>query len=792
MINIGTNAKLHFHWKVNPYDFSKEKENSLLSKISNKYSIPKDRVKIIPEFIMLNAEGEKISVANDVISNIQNPQFQLKLFQEYLLVNGIKDYDFELIKKIDSELNCKINYEVYDKYRQYSVKWVKWKNFLSYGDDNYFDFTHLNGLVLLNGEPANQSGKTTFAIDLLHFLLFGKTSKAATQEKIFNKHLPDATEVVVEGCINIEGTDYIIKRTLKRPSLQKRSSRSKTVQKVEYYKIVGGNKEELEEYVDNQQEENSIQTNKIIKEVIGNESDFDMIICATSSNLDELIEKKETDRGKLLSRWIGLLPIEEKDILAREKFNSEVKPYLISTRYNQEQLKQEIEVLNKNITTYRNEVDKFSKENIELEKKIEECEQTKTSLLSFKTKVDENLLKVDINTLNKTLERLIEEGQKKQVQIKQIDEELEKLGEIDFSTEEYDSLVSLKNELSVKLGTITERYKNTKNLIETIKKSEFCPTCGRRYENVDNTDKLNELNNELTALIEEGKQTKESLAKTDASIESLKVKRENYLLHSKLNITKSSILVNVERLRNEYKDNKSILTEYNKNNEAIDNNNKIDIQIRNVQINITNHRNTRETNIRYIDKFQSDIVSANAEIKAREDLIKQIDEETILIRNWRIYLDMVGKNGITKMVLRKALPIINAQISYLLNEVCDFTVEITINDKNDIMFYLVKDGVYSDLTSGSGFERTASALALRIVLGNISTLPRANFIILDELLGRVAKDNLENIHSLLDKISNKFQYIMQISHLDEIKDWNTEIITVRKESNVSKLCVAAK
>lgn len=49
----------------------------------------------------------------------------------------------------------------------------------------------------------------------------------------------------------------------------------------------------MEDYVDNQQEENSIQTNKIIKEAIGNESDFDMIVCATNSNLDSLIEKKK-------------------------------------------------------------------------------------------------------------------------------------------------------------------------------------------------------------------------------------------------------------------------------------------------------------------------------------------------------------------------------------------------------------------------------------------------------------------------------------------------------------------
>ena len=148
---------------------------------------------------------------------------------------------------------------------------------------------------------------------------------------------------------------------------------------------------------------------------------------------------------------------------------------------------------------------------------------------------------------------------------------------------------------------------------------------------------------------------------------------------------------------------------------------------------------------------------------------------------------MVGKNGISKMVLRKTLPIINAQMNSMLSNVCDFNVEIAITDKNEIMFYLIKDGVKSDLTSGSGFERTASALALRTVLGNISSLPRINGFIADEIWGRVAKENYENMIKLLNKILNYYDYIIVISHLDEIKDYCNQIITVTKENNISKI-----
>ena len=108
-------------------------------------------------------------------------------------------------------------------------------------------------------------------------------------------------------------------------------------------------------------------------------------------------------------------------------------------------------------------------------------------------------------------------------------------------------------------------------------------------------------------------------------------------------------------------------------------------------------------------------------------------------------------------------------------------------EKSDIMFYLLKDGVKSDLTSASGFERTASALALRTVLGNISTLPRCNYIIFDEIWGRVAKENFDNVKTLVDKIAESYDAIIQISHLSEIVDWHDTHIVVRKENNISKL-----
>ena len=789
MIEIGSKSKLKVKWSVSPYDYSPDKVREIRSKLSKKYNIPRDSIKVEPELRLLSDTGAELSVANDVISNIQDPEFQVKLFKEFIELNGIEDCDFDKIQEIDAEINAKIDYDVYDKFRRYSIKWIKWSNFLSYGEDNEFDFSDMKGLVLLNGEPANQSGKTTFAIDLLHFLLFGKTSKAATLEKIFNRHLPKATEAYVEGCITIDGTDYVIKRTLSRPQLSKRTPKSKTTQKVEYYKIVKGEREELYDYIENQQEENGIQTNKAIKETIGKEADFDLIMSVTEDNLDDLVKQKETERGRMLSRWIGLLPIEQKDTLARAKYNNDIKPYLLMNRYDKVTLGNEIEAYKIKIESDGEEIKSIDEKNKSLDKDIDSLENERNTLMSSMQKIDDNLLKIDIVTLNALIDSLVSEGKKKALEKETIKKEIEEIGEVKFSIDNFKSLNDKLAELTGKNSKLGERYRSLKSTVEQLKKSEYCPTCGRKLDNVDNSAKIEELSKEMNSTLQEGKDTKEMIDKVKAQIDEQSALHELYNKRSSLVLKLSAVEVNIEKLRAEYVEKKNLKKEYDKNKSAIDANNELSLKISSVAAKLTSFRQAKEQNISNISTLNGVINQNKKNISDREDMIKKLIEEESLVRDWKIYMDMVGKNGISKMVLRRALPIINANLSRLLGDVCDFEIEIAITEKNDVVFYLVRDGIKADLSSGSGFEKTASALALRAVLASISTLPRLNFLVFDEILGRVAKENYDNMRNLYEKILAEYDFILQISHLDEIKDWHGTTLTVCKSDNVSKLKV---
>ena len=224
-VNVNQTDKLIFDLEMFQIDFNEQKKESLRKEISEKYGVPVKNVEINFVPITIDDNGDKISLASDIITNIQEPEFQQSLFKEYIETKKIEDVNIEDILNIDKSVNAFVDFDAYSKYKPYKIKYLKWDNYLSYGSGNYFDFTKLKGLVLLTGQPENTSGKTTLAIDLLRFALFGKAEKSPTLDSVFNTYLEDETEVMVEAGIEIEGVDYVIRRTITRPAKNRRTAK---------------------------------------------------------------------------------------------------------------------------------------------------------------------------------------------------------------------------------------------------------------------------------------------------------------------------------------------------------------------------------------------------------------------------------------------------------------------------------------------------------------------------------------------------------------------------------------
>lgn len=783
-VKVGNKSKIIIDWKDKPENYSYESKKHIISIISDRYGIPKESVKVEFTPTKYNDKGELIDVSTDVINNIQDPKFQIKLFNDYITENNIDNIDFEFIKKIDSEINSKIDYDVYDKYKKYEIEWIEWDNFLSYGQNNRFDFRTLRGLVLVNGEPANMSGKSSFTIDLISFLLFGKPQKPYTLSECFNKYT-DERQFKVSGAIKIDGLSYIIERTVTRA--KKRTGEwGDASQEVKYYEIINDNKEELYDYTKNNQDEHSIKTNKVIKESIGSEKDFNMIISATGNDLDSLIDIGITERGRLLSKWIGLYPLEEKDRLAKDSFKDFEKS-LKSKLYNETDLINEINNCNDSINTNNNNLTTSNTRLTDIELLIAAEQEIKDTLLSSKKKIDDNILKLDINTVNTKIKNIETNANIKKAELVKYQESYELIKSVVFNNEDYKSLLSLDKQYSIEINNIKNEIKLLKDTNKSLLESESCPTCHRKYEGADNSKIILNNNNKIDKLIKNGTTYKEKLDKNKILIENMENDKVKYDEKLKLENLIQIIPVQIENLRGEYREYKQLINEYNNNKEAIDSNNKIDISLININSKINSFTIEKNIKIKDIENYKRNILELNKTIEKNKIIINDIREELKKIRNWKTYLEMVGKNGISKMVLRKTLPIINSEISRILDDVCDFDVEVVLTDKNDVIFKIIKDGVSSNLAGASGFERTASALALRHVLGNISTMPRPNFITLDEILGKVAKVNYENMKNLYNKIENTYQFILHISHIDDIKDWHSSVISISKTNNVSSI-----
>ena len=789
-LEIGNHSKVNIKWKVLPIDYSDELERDIIAKFARKYDIPKENVKVEPVFIDEHGDSGEDAFANEAAQNIQDPKFLQSIFPKYIAERKIEDVDIDEIIKIDNMMNANINFELYEKHKKYIIKWIKWSNFMSYGPDNFVDLTKLKGLVLLSSEPANQGGKSTFCLDLFRFLLFGEVTSREdgwTLARAFNDFIPSATEVVVEGCVCIDGTDYVIKRTLTRPDLKRRTEKSRVTQKVSYYKLVNGEYVDLDEDAENENGLTGRDTSKAIKEAIGNERDFDLMICVDRRNLEGLISLKDTERGRLITRWVGLLPLEDKDKMAREYFNKSVSPKLLMNKYSKEELigdNEELEESNKELID--NGI-KWSKEKEVSDGRLSEYNKRRDAYLEAKPQIDEELTKTDKNTVEAKKESLTNAGLKKAEEKKGNEKAYDKVKDVEFDEEDYKKRVSEDKRLSIEENNLKNRNETLKHEIEHLKSGEFCPTCGARLEGVDYSASIGAKKLQIEENNKEIVKISKKLTDLQESINNLEGDRAKYNEKIRLELIIEKNEVDLENLRAKLKECNRILKDLDKNDEAIRKNNEITAKINALDVSIREEEGVRRELERKIEEARAEIKSNRKIISDNKQIISAIEDEEKLVRNWKVYLEMVGKNGISKMILRSALPLINGELKRLLADVCDFNVEVGIDERNDVTFYHIHNGVKKNLGGCSGFEQTVASLALRSVLSKISTFSKPSFVVFDEILGAVADENLDQVKLLYDKIAKDYHCVLQITHKNEIADWHSSKITIKKENDISTI-----
>ena len=109
-----------------------------------------------------------------------------------------------------------------------------------------------------------------------------------------------------------------------------------------------------------------------------------------------------------------------------------------------------------------------------------------------------------------------------------------------------------------------------------------------------------------------------------------------------------------------------------------------------------------------------------------------------------------------------------------------------MKDKNIDAFIVYGEDKWN-LELSSGMERFVSSLAIRIGLINVSTLPRPNFIIVDEGFGALDSDNIANMEGAFQYLKNQFDFVMIITHLDTIKDYMDVLVPIDTKNGLSQV-----
>jgi len=777
-VHVPEKAHIRVDWEDYPENRTVESKNRVKSYFSKKYGVPTTSIKINFIPIIKNKEGKTIDISDGLIENIMDEEYQRKLFAEWLKRNET-NVDFTRLCKLDDKINeVLFEGDVEDyRYRRWELKKLWIDNFLSYGDNNDLDYSKLKGLNVVKSEPANQGGKTIFSIDALLFLFFGKTTKTDVALENFNQ-FRDKNEVVVGGLITIDGEDYIIERTIKRKA--KKAGGYSASNSLDFYKLLAdGNKENLEG-------EQRRETDKLITETIGSYDDFMTTIVATAGNLESLIGTKPTERGRLLTKFIGLEVIEKKEAI-NKKMMADYKSSMKSNIYNLKDLNDDITEHEESIVTNKGSIETNKVSLINKEDEIESATNKKDKLLAQKVDIDEEVEDVNPQTLENEIETLTSDGLSKKKDLEDTLKLINDIGEVDFDEDVYNDLVEEKNDLKISIGGIEKDIKSKEKLVKEMKEGEICSLCKQPLKDVDHTEQIKQLETEIGEKEDELEKETKNLAEITEKISILVETKEKSDKKDKLGLVRDRLEIEMESLRVDIKEKKGILKVYNKNIESIESNRNVESKILGYNQLLTNLNLERDEINKTITDLENEIKNSEGVIEQNKELIKSIKKETDVLKIFEVYHKMIGKNGISKLVLTSVIPIINYELQRLLDDICDFELELNMNDKNEVEFLIIKNGVSKKLKSGSGLEATLSSLALRCVLGRISTLPKPNVIVFDEVLGKVADVNLDNVKLFFDKIKDMYDIILFITHNPIAQDWADKIITVVKKDDISSL-----
>ena len=730
-----------------------------------------------------------------VIGDVNDTDYQYELIEDYLKRNHtITDESLVKIKKLNEEINNELPPARVKRNINWKLKNFEFSNMFCYGEDNYVDFTQLDGIVGMFA--PNASGKSTL-LDALSFCLFDVTSRTTKAASVLNNKKKSFNCKVN---FEVAGLDYFIER---KATTRSRDGHVKV--DVNFWMVDDGG--DIVSLNGDQRRT----TNYNINRVIGTYEDFILSTLSTQNNFTVFIDKTQKERKELLATFMGTDIFDTLYQSANDKI-SETQTLLRDFNkvdYGKilADLQKETTILEVNQTNLLSKKDDESKVYNDLNSQI-------INLTTQLKPVDDTIR--DINILEKEnsdneelLDKAFNEENNvvtEQYDLSQVISDLEskiKIYEKDNVQEKYAELEKLEQErniFAVELDKLKADVRVKLDKIDKLKGVTYDPDCEHcmsnpltldAIETEKNLDKDVGLSKEYMKK-KEGMDTeiekmfkvrafKEELDKAKSQLSEGKLREDN------LNYGLQYINERKQNIENQIQSTNNEIKRYKEQENNIKFNDSIKSKITKKELELSDVD-------KIISKLNDNITEVHSDIKVNDNEMKNINKKIKEIHElekqnqaYHYYLDAVRRDSIPYELLAKAIPTIEGEVNNILSQLVDFQMALEMDGKN-INSNIVYDDVNQwPLELSSGMERFISSLAMRVGLINVSNLPRSNFLAIDEGWGTMDSDNINSVYNLFQYLKTQFQFTLIVSHVDSMRDAVDTLLEITKDTDFSKI-----
>ena len=719
-------------------------------------------------------------------------------YQNTILADFIKSNfeNYEESTKRILDINTNLNKLLFKSDVPRNSMWIpkrfEFDNMFSYGKGNSIDFSNMEGTYGIFA--PNASGKSTL-LDSITYCIFDKCSKTTKAGQVMNNQ---ATSFNCKLTFELHGKEYSIERKATKQKL------GNVKVNVDFYCVEGDNKISLNG-------KDRSDTNAKIREVMGNYEDFVLTALSVQNNNTGFIDMSQSDRKDLLSQFLDINVYEELYQLA----NNESRD--VSVLLKQQQKENYQDLLRKaefDMDTYEIAIEEEKEKKHDCLKIIENCdlsilEKTK-EFIKLKVEIQniEQLKKTknEYETAKTTIENMWEEQKsilqdlKFKIDSKTKNTALINIEEIKNRAEQWKINRELLTKKNLELTKAFANLSNNKKKMEKLAELKYDENCYFCMNNVFVKDAIETKKNisQEELILEALKQETEEL---QIKVKELSKFQEEEIAHNdstaelaKLEIEYSKIELYVSKLLSKHKEASTIvnkteelIVEYYFHLDSIEKNKNTTKQIEEVQ----KEKKTYESKL---DSINKEITRLTIEYKLLEknrdsyrksiQVVKDLERQ---FKDYQQYLAATHRDGIPHQLIASIIPNVQEEINNILSQIVDFSIVLQAEDKSINAYIAYSEEDFWPLELTSGMEKFISSLAIRTSLINVSSLPKPNFLAIDEGFGALDSSNLNSMVMLFDYLKTQFKFIMIISHIDSMRDIVDNHLEINKIKGKSKI-----